>query len=175
MSRTVPVSSNQSPGNFVTGALWNAGPAASNTFLTGAPMAVIFQTTVQTLATGTQAAITFDSTSVDTDSQHSNVTNNSRFTCQVAGWYLLLGTVQFNNIAGGNRACWFAKNGTTSNQFQGALGASGVNVFTAISCVGMIHLNVGDYIELDGFQDQGGNVATHTLGSSLCALWIAGP
>lgn len=140
-------------------------------FLLNPPEAVIYQTTVQTLTSGTPAMIQFDSFIVDTYGGHSNSTNNTRYTAQVAGWYWIGGTVAFNNVAGGNRNAQIYKNGVLVPQFGFAGPAGSANIFTTINCFALVSLAAGDYVEIQAFQDQGGNVATHTLASSLVVDW----
>lgn len=140
-------------------------------FLLNPPEAVVYQTTVQTLTTGTPAMVSFDTTSVDTYGGHSNVTNNSRYTGQVPGWYWVDGTVAFNNIAGGNRLLQIFKNGSVVPQYAYAGPAGSTNIFTTINCSGLVFLAAGDYLEIQAFQDSGGNIATHTLASSMAVDW----
>lgn len=172
MARTVPVSSLQAPGNFITGALWNAGPAASNTFLTTLPTAEVYQTVTQTIATGTWTAITQDSTILDTDSQHSNSTNNSRFTCQIAGWYSVSGAVGFNTNSTGARGASIYKNGAVLPTGSGAVTATSNAIHVATAGRVLVQLGVGDYVEMYGWQNSGGNLGTATGGQYNSYLYV---
>lgn len=159
MPRTVPVSATQNSGNMITGALWNAGPAASNAFLTGVPMAEVFQTISQTLSSVTWTPISQDSTFLDTDGQHSNSVNNSRFTCQVAGFYTASGAVGFNS-GGSSRGAAIYKNGTALSLASGAVTAASNTTHVATAGDVLVQLAVGDYVELYGWQNSGGNLVT---------------
>lgn len=141
-------------------------------FLLNPPMAVVYQTTVQSLTSGVAAAVSFDTTTVDTYGMHSNSTNNSRATAVVAGWYLITATIQYaNTSAAHNRNVTINKNGVQVPQF-GVAGLSGdTGVFPMVSAGAWVFLNAGDYVEVIAYQDSGGAVNTHTLGSSLSIGW----
>jgi hypothetical protein len=174
MSRTVPISATQVAGNLITGALWNAGPAASNTFLTTVPLAEVYQTISQTLSNGTWTAISQDSTVLDTDGQHSGSINNSRFTCQVAGWYTVAGAVAFNANSTGSRAADIYRNGSPLLIASGAITAASNAIHVAVAAGLGLQLAVGDYLELYGWQNSGGNVTTAVgtqYSSFLYARW----
>jgi hypothetical protein len=171
MPRTVPVSSTQAPGNLITSALWNAGPAASNAFLTGPPLAQITQTSTQTVLNNTPTVLQFDTTGLDTDSGHSNIVNNSRYTCQVVGWYLVIGGVGWAPNSTGNRLTLLYKNGV-----QVSFGSESFTATSANSCVvqasWMVQMAVGDYVEIYGYQGSGGNLATQGGFSSAQFIWV---
>lgn len=160
MTRTVPVSATKNSGDLITGALWNAGPAASNTFLTGVPIAEVYQTLAQNLANGAFTAIAMDSSIIDTDGQHSNSVNNSRVTCQVAGWYSVSGGIGYLTNATGARGAVIYKNGAALAQASGAITAASPALHVATAGEFLIQLAVGDYVELYGFQSSGGTLAT---------------
>lgn len=173
MPRTVPVSATKNAGDLITGALWNAGPAASNTFLTTVPMAEVYQTIAQNLATGTFTAITMDSTILDTDGQHSNSTNNSRVVCQVAGWYSVSGGIGFVTNATGARGAVIYKNGSPLTQATGNIVAASNAVHVSTAGEFLVQLAVGDYVELYGWQNSGGALSTAGSGyyPYLCVRW----
>lgn len=177
MARTVPVSATQNAGNLITGALWNAGPAASNTFLTGVPILEVYQTISQTIATATWVAISQDTTIADTDGQHSNSTNNSRFICQVAGWYSVSGAVGFTSNSTGSRGASIYKNGSPLILASGAITAASNTNHIAVAGEIFVTMNVGDYLELAGWQNSGGNLTTLVggqYGSYLYVRWDHG-
>lgn len=174
MARTVPVSSTQAPGNFITGALWNAGPAASNTFLTAVPVAAVYQSSAQSIANGATAALAFDATLSDSDLMHSNVTNNTRLTCQVAGLYFIAAAAVFLVNATGNRTMQLYKNGTAYNYAWNGETALGGSNASGVFTVGLVQMAVGDYVEAFAFQSSGGSLNTFTSGptSSMQAFWV---
>lgn len=160
MPRTVPVSATKNSGDLITGALWNAGPAASNTFLTSVPLAEAYQTISQNIPNATWTTITLDSTLVDTDGQHSNSVNNTRFTCQVAGYYSISGAIGFNTNSAGARGASIYKNGSALTIASGGLTAASNVVHIAPITEVLVQLNVGDYVELAAWQNSGGTLGT---------------
>lgn len=160
MARTVPVSSLQAPGNFITGALWNAGPAASNTFLTTVPTAEVYQSVSQNIPNGAFTAVTMDSSILDTDGQHSNSVNPSRVVCQVAGWYSVSGAIGYLTNATGARGAVIYKNGAALTQSTGTITAASNALHVATAGEFLVQLAVGDYVELYAWQNSGGALGT---------------
>lgn len=173
MPRTVPVSSTQVPGNFVTSALWNAGPAASNTFLVGVPLCQVSASTTQNMTSGVNTAINFDTTQLDTDGGHSNVTNNTRYTCQVAGWYLAIGTVCFAANTNGSRGTQVAKNGVGITAGQVSTWNAGPTFFSQVTSTALVQLAVGDFVETFGFQSSTVILSTFAGNqNSMQVIWL---
>lgn len=174
-ARTVPVSTTQSPGNLISGALWNAGPAASNTFLTTVPLAVMSQATTQSFTSGVPAALSYDSTQLDTDGGHSNVTNNSRYTCQVAGWYFVkVGAVWAVN-ASGARGIQIFKNGAAWPYSWNTSLAVETFYDPGNETAALVQLAVGDYVEAWVQQHSGGSLSTavvSTIASNMQCMWM---
>lgn len=157
-------------GEFETAAFMNMFRDAVN-FLANKPLAVLYQASAQSFASSSGAAVTFDSTTTDTYGGHSNTTNNSRYVAIVAGWYLVVGTVTWANVAGGNRNVSINKNGAGVPQFGTAVPAASALVFPAGQSTALVQLNVGDYVEVIAYQDSGGAVSTHANGSSMAVMW----
>lgn len=163
------------PRTFVAGeveaaAYFNALRDAIN-FLANKPMAVLTQTTAQTINNGVAAQITFDSTVTDTYGGHSNSTNNTRYTAQVAGWYLVIGSSVWNNISGGDRTMTINKNGSVVPYYGIGNPAATVNVNPGETASGLVQLNAGDYVEIGVYQDSGGAIALKGGGSSMAIIW----
>lgn len=175
MTRTVPVTSQQSPGNFITGALWNAGPKALGDYTLAQPVFQGYQATAQAITSGAWTGISIDTGVIDSDGGHSNVTNPSRYTCQVAGIYLVLGFADFVSNATGVRGSRIALNGTAIRGSQTNLTTTNGSVFAA-PCWAVQRLIVGDYVEVQGFQNSGGNLNTANgtdATSQLAVFWLA--
>jgi hypothetical protein len=178
MSRTVPALTLQNPGNLVTAALWNAGPKAIGDFYLAPPLFRCRQSTSQSTTSGSYFAMHLDATAeVDTEGGHSSVTNNSRYTAQVAGWYWVSGFVAWANTTGAqaDMFCAIALNGSI------VLGTGQVyqrqpNDFDSLCASGLIHMNVGDYVEVWGRQDSGSTISTWAtnvdLNPVLTAMWV---
>lgn len=145
------------------------------TFALNPPIVRVSQTSVQTLTTNVWTAISQDTTIVDSYGMHSNVTNNTRCTAVVAGWYWVSGAVAFAASATGTRGARLAVNGGViqgSAQF-GPPSASGS--FASVTTSMPLFLNVGDYVELQGVQNSGGNLNTLSatdLDSTLALVWV---
>jgi hypothetical protein len=135
-------------------------------FLLAPPIAELRQTSAQSLTTSTWTSITFGAEDADTDVDgvggHDNVTNNSRFTARYAGWYEVAGGVAFAFHATGVRATRLAVNGSVLTGTQVLLQAvTSGSLYTAVPVrKKLVYLNVGDYVEVQGFQSSGGALNT---------------
>ncbi|MBY8341808.1 hypothetical protein JYK17_17400 [Streptomyces sp. KC 17012] len=182
MPRTVPVIASESPGNFLTGALWNANVKAMGDFLLGAsgngvPRFRGYQTSVQSLSDNTWTSLTLDTEAFDSDNGHSTSTNTSRYTVQVAGTYSVLGIAAFAGNATGNRAARITVNGTAvPGGFVKTLAAT-VTHSSAVATGAQVVCAVGDYIETQGLQTSGAGLNTSAATDVACAMgvwWISG-
>lgn len=181
MPRTVPAMPTESPGNYNTGALFNATTKATGDFLLGSgsngvPRFKGWASAAQTLASGTtDVAITLDTEDYDSDSGHSTSTNTSRYTVQVAGTYRITAIGGFANNATGNRKLGINLNGSNARGATVQLGAISTNSWCA--CVSVdLPLVVGDYVEMVMWQTSGGNLATAAsigFGPALTVCWIS--
>ncbi|KIF67634.1 hypothetical protein HY68_01700 [Streptomyces sp. AcH 505] len=175
----------ESPGNFITGALFNATIKALGDFLAGtgsngAPMFFGYQATAQAVATGTTGApLTLDVEIIDTDGGHSTTSNTSRYVCQVAGFYLLFGCVTWLQNATDERIVTYAKNGTTiagGSQVQ-ANPVTSAHATVNTGSVIIVPLAVGDYVEVVGAQNSGGSLSTAAdvaagKNCSMLCMWV---
>lgn len=176
MPLAVPVwATNFAPGQFDTAATMNT-IGNGGTFLTNPPVADLYQNTVQSVPNATNAAVLFDSTTQDTYGGHSNVTNTSRYTAQVAGTYWVSGIAVFAINGTGFRAASLAKNGV-NNTVTGcfATAATQTGYYTTALICGFVQLAAGDYVELVTYQTSGGALNT-AVGSGQCSsmkVWWA--
>jgi hypothetical protein len=122
------------------------------------PVAVLAQTSVQSIANTSWGVITFDSEIVDSYNGHSTVTNTSRYTCQLAGWYRITARVSWATNATGSRGARIHKNGAFLIGGANLLGAGTLNAVIEVSHI--LQLNVADYIEAAGGQNSGGALST---------------
>lgn len=157
------------PGEVEAGAYFNAMRDAL-IFALNPPEALVTQIAVQSLANATFTAINFDATTVDTYGGHSNTTNNSRYVAQVAGWYWCQGQVCYDNTSSaGARQVFLAKNGSRlGTAFQCAPGTS---TSQGLSVGALVQLAVGDYVEVQAWQNSGGALNTFSAQSSLAVDW----
>lgn len=149
---------------------------AASAFLQKPPQCELVQIVAQSLAATTLTPITFTSHTVDRDylggAMHSDSVNTSRATAIFAGWYQVSGAVGYAASATGRRLASWAVNGTED------ISARIFVPTTAVADVGVpartkvIYLNVGDYIELWGYQESGGVLNTTTPLSSMSLRWV---
>lgn len=124
------------------------------------------QTVAQTVANITITPITFDAEELDYDNGHSLVTNTSRYTAQTAGWYFVQGVVCFAANATGFRMACILKNGTEIVSSRGTIqNTGGADTASAVTPTRLVFLNVGDYVEIGGYQNSGAGLATSTAGA----------
>lgn len=112
------------------------------------------KTTDQAIPRITTTTITWNSELYDTDSMHDNSTNNSRITIKTAGKYSILAQAEWGINSGGFRFLDMIKNGTDGIarvRYQADNASENI-----ISYVGEFAVN--DYIELNVFQDTGGDL-----------------
>ncbi|MFB6805491.1 hypothetical protein [Streptomyces sp. NPDC056387] len=159
-----------SPGQFISGALWNANVYNGLTFLANRPIFVGQQQVVQSVANGTWAVLTIDTETIDTYGGHSTVSNTSRYTCQLAGWYRVGGRAAFAVNATGSRGARIHVNG---NFIQGAANLCAAGTLNGIVEVShLIQLAVGDYIEIAGGQNSGGALSTAFANEAASMLYV---
>lgn len=148
------------PGQFIAGALWNANVYSGLTFLKDRPLFIGQQQTGQSIANGTWAVVTFDTEIVDTYGGHSTVSNTSRYTCQMAGWYRVTGRTAFNGNPTGSRGARVHINGNYIIGAATLLGSGTLNGVPEVNHI--LQLAVGDYIEIG---------AGHNCGSALSTIY----
>lgn len=183
MARTPPVAPVEAPGNFITGALYNASVGALINWSTGSgsngpPRFQAYSSTSQSLTSGAAyTSLTLDTELVDTDAGHSTVTNTSRYVVQVAGFYLIVASCGFPNNATGNRSVRIGINGVASQSGQVATAAAAAGNSWYGCVTTFAQLNINDYVECQAWQTSGGNLATNggaQIGPSLALLWVSG-
>jgi hypothetical protein len=182
-SRIVPPSVTHAAADLITGATWNSGLATPVSFLTGVPMFAGYSKTSVSVASpanpsaGPFVSIPMDGTLADTDNGHSNVTNNTRYTCQVAGWYLVSGTIAWTVSSVGERYTQLALNGAYVVSSGAAAPATGFLTGVPMQQI-LVPMNVTDYVELQGAQDSGAALNTYpgvggSQGCYLSLFWVS--
>jgi hypothetical protein len=173
----VPALTAASPSDFDTGAWWNQNVFTPLTFMLNQPIFVAVQTITQSLASGAWTAINLDQEVTDTYGGHSTTANTSRFTAQVAGWYTVSGVTTWPNNATGTRGARIHVNGSPVQGAAQTVAAVTSGSFTGcMTPVRAVFLNVGDYVEVGGFQSSGGALSTGVasggdLASALFVGW----
>lgn len=140
-----------------TGLKW----AAAGTAFAGVSVKA---TADQSIANSTYTAITWDSEYYDTNTFHSNVTNTSRFTIPAgkAGYYAIIGRLDYAANSTGNRRISVYKNGTLVQGNSFVAPAGGFEISNAIQTI--LSLAVGDYVEIYAWQNSGGSLTLYKTG-----------
>lgn len=146
--------------------------------LSAPPRAHLRQTVAQTVSNGVFTAITYDAEDFDNYAGHSTASNTDRYTCMLAGWYMLNGAIGWAASASTTTqrgSSWY-KNGSQLNASQ-LLFTPSVNATMQFPARTMfVQLAVADYVELRAFQNTGGNLNTDVsfsgLQSSASIIWI---
>jgi len=114
----------------------------------------VTKTTDQSIPNNVLTMVNWDSEEYDTDDMHDTVINNSRITFNTAGKYSILAQSEWGINSGGFRFMDIMKNGVDSIARVRDLADNAAE--HNIAFVG--EFAVGDYIELEVFQDTGGNL-----------------
>lgn len=163
-------------GEYEAAAYFNALRDAVN-FLANPPLATLYQSTATASANAVWIALGLDTTTQDTYGGHSNTTNNTRYTAIVAGTYEVCGTVAWPANSVGARGVRIMKNGSTvvtgSATFTGTTNG---DVYAITTPAYQVPMQVGDYLEVWGFQSSGGalstSVAAADIRSSMNVRWV---
>lgn len=170
----VPTPASEVPGNFITGALWNANVYNGLTFLLNRPLFQGYQSTNLAIASSTAVAVPLDTETVDTYGGHSTTSNTSRYTAQVTGTYLVWGGASVNGATSQTYLAGFiGKNGTEVAGSRGMVPANSSHTYTVPTVAVPVVMAVGDYVELYVIAD-GTSPSTHgssTQASSLTVVW----
>lgn len=135
-------------------------------FYNNKPTATLFQnaawSTPNNVSGPPYNTVPFQTSSEDNWSGHSNVTNNTRYTVQVAGTYRVSGVITWTSNATGTRAADLQKNGAriSSNVSGASFVQSAAGFITVQVPASNVVCAVGDYLELGGFQNSGGSLNT---------------
>lgn len=173
MTLPIPSEMTAAVGQVLTAAAWNTMVRDAVNYLLNPPIFIGYQSVSQSLATSSFTSVSLDAEVVDPYGGHSTTTNNSRYISQIAGWYLLLGQVNYPSNATGLRANRFAINGAATtaplNEVELGTNPSGAAIVPNFA---LQFLNVGDYAELQAFQNSGGALSLSSNNSFFAALWV---
>lgn len=175
---TVPVTRTWVAGEVVTAGYMNNNITAVLNWLLAPAICQVRQIVAQSIANGgTGTNLTFTAEDVDTTGMHSTSSNTSRLTAVYPGWYFANATPSYAaNTAGVRGGAW---------RVNGATTLAGINTFIAATisatlCVPcrpiLLFLNVGDYIEIAGYQTSGAGLNTVvTTGEqpSCTVFWVS--
>jgi hypothetical protein len=128
-----------------------------------------------TISTATDTLLTFNTEVFDTDGFHSTVSNTSRITIPSgkAGKYMIIAWGQYSNNATGYRQMEVIRNSRTGTPNRvGNMSIVGTSAGGgAMSISGIADLSVGDYLEINTYQNSGGNL-TFYGGANDCQFGV---
>lgn len=113
----------------------------------------------------TGTILTWDTEIFDTDNIHDNTTNTDRLTCKTAGYYLIIGCVQFLANTTGYREAHVRVNGQGTDSTMPAIEkvpASPLET-TAVNLSCVINMAVNDYVTLVAVQSSGSTLGIREL------------
>jgi hypothetical protein len=108
----------------------------------------------QSIASGVETNLTFNSETFDTSSYHSTVTNTDRLTVPTTGYYWVYAKITWANNGTGFRYLFFRKNGTGAGQTTINMPVSGAGFTQYLGLV--ISATAGDYFDTRVAQLSGG-------------------
>lgn len=140
------------------------------------PAAELRQTVAQSISDSAWTSLTFTTEDLDLDplgtGGHSTSVNTSRWTAVYPGW-ILLGGGSNPVIAGvGIRGTRWAINGTAVNASNIVLSATAATGAGYPARAKRVYVNVGDYVELQVYQNSGGALNTDVTGDSASSMTL---
>jgi len=141
---------------YYSGSAWVTVGASSSS----AVGCILYNTANYTISNATDTILTFNTEILDTDGFHSTVTNTGRITIPAgkAGKYYVFAWGSYANNTTGYRQLEILVNGRTGTPSRvGNDSASSANNM-GLNPVGAAVLAVGDYIEVNTYQNSGGSL-----------------
>lgn len=172
----VPVPASETPGTSIASALWNSQVRDGLGFLLADPCFVGTQTASQNILSSTWTTIAINTSQTDSYSGHSNSVNNTRYTAQVAGYYSVCGVTCWSTNGTGTRGSRLHVNGNVIQGTAQMVPTSTTNVIGVATPLRTLYLNVGDYVEIAGWNSSGlanPGLATSVAADLSSALYVA--
>ncbi len=144
--------------DFALGSGIRARMASQNRFRFLNSMARAYRiTSNQTIANNTRTIMLFNTEEFDTDTIHDNSSSSGRLTAKLAGKYIATCSIRWASNSTGGRLATIKKNGTTNVSEHSQYNLSGNHLLLTGSPV-IVSMAVNDYIEVEVFQDSGGDL-----------------
>jgi hypothetical protein len=119
------------------------------------------------------ATMVYDVTDLDTDSGRTGTGSaTDRYVARTTGWYNVTAILAFTANSAGARYVRLLVNGTT----QVGVAAQAASPSPGISSPVLtrrIHMNVGDYLQVQGYQDSGANLYTYGAAEQTSVVDLA--
>lgn len=170
-----PIAYSWNVGDTESAALLNGQIRDFNTFALGVPVFRGYQATAQSCTTGSWNELLIDTETLDTYNGHSTTTNTNRYTPQVPGTYVVLGTAAYPGSATTQRSCRATLNGSPVAG-AAASGGSGSSWWCG-TAIGVVQCNgTTDWVSVQGRQDSGGTISTNVgtdFSPALQVFWLS--
>lgn len=124
--------------------------------LTTFPRVRVYKAAAQVIANDTGTIIIFNSEEYDTNSMHSNSVDNTLIKINTAGIYIAVLSLMFAANATGYRQAWISKAGFEYIGGTTVPGISGIE--SILNVTAMCHLDAGDVLYANVYQNSGGNL-----------------
>jgi hypothetical protein len=129
------------------------GALGTGEFSSSIPAAHVTRAANQSIPSGTDTALAFNTERYDTAAMHSNATNNSRLTAPVTGIYAVTAQVEWDANMSGSRSVALEKNGMEPIARTNAV-PPGVPLDQEVSTE--VRLQAGEFVRAVVGQDSGG-------------------
>jgi hypothetical protein len=166
-------------GEVETGAYLNASITNLGNFMLGRPIAQLTTAANTAVAAVTAVPIPFTASNINRDNAWAAGTNPSRYTAATAGWYWVMGSVNWANTALTYRTSFLRTNGSTAvaGSTGTVLGSATAGSETTTS-QSFVYLNgTTDYIELVAYSGTATTLGTPPAGSAQTAtlnlIWVS--
>lgn len=117
--------------------------------------AAVYRSAALSIADATDTWVDMDAEQFDAWGMHSLTTNPSRVTATAPGWYMVTGGVRWSHNATGYRLSSIWKN-RSERVSEHVFIETATNVQPRQVLSGLVWMDVGDYVELDVYQNSGG-------------------
>ena len=168
---TVPNPATWTVGDLLTASNLNLDLRDSLNFLLAPPLAILIDPGTGPIPDATVTALPWPSEAIDRDGGHSNSTNNTRYTCQTAGYYDIYCAVAWQHTTANRRNLNIRKNGSTdlagSIFDQTAATDTSFPLYPTQSVSLKTFLSVGDYVETTVWHNNGGAIPLSAIVTGL--------
>lgn len=131
------------------------------------------QTVTQVLADNTFAGITFTTEDIDTANGHDGGgANPERYVFPRNSYYLLAGSVAFDNNATNQRGARWNINGTAMNGSAVLVASVSGNVIVVPATTQVVLGVAGQYVKLEGYQNRGGTLSTFSSAEYASSMTV---
>jgi hypothetical protein len=136
------------------------------------PQARVYNSAAISTATGTPKILTFDSERYDNGGLHSTSANTGRLTATITGLHQIGCHVEFASNITGSRYVGLKVNGATYVAFDERQAVTVAGRPTIVTVSTSYQLAAGDYVEVEVFQNSGGNLNVNASGNYTPEFWI---